>query len=119
MTRTRTRFRQPGYRVDKTAWSSFYGCAMSEHFWLVNIITSNYLVTMYLLKLLMEFKSTLYLVCMAFTIQKHAFSKNYLCKIGDFYLQLLEINDKDQEPNIGSQIKEQVKWDQVMRTKLF
>ena len=33
-----------------------------------------------------------------------------MCKIGAFYLQLLEINDQDQEPSekFGSQIQEQL-----------
>ena len=54
---------QPGQGVAKTAWSSIYGYVTSQHFSLVNqILTFNKKATIYLLKLLLGFKSLLYLI---------------------------------------------------------
>ena len=60
---TRTRSSQPCQRVAKTAWSSIYSYVTSEHFRPVNqILTSNKKVTINLLKLLLGFKSILFLM---------------------------------------------------------
>ena len=53
----------PGQRVAKTAWSSIYGYVTSQHFKPVKpILTSNKKATINLLKLLLGFKSILYLM---------------------------------------------------------
>ena len=60
---TRTRSRQPGQGVAKTAWSSIYGHVTSQHFKPLNqILTSTKKATIDLLKSLLGFKLILYLM---------------------------------------------------------
>ena len=94
------------------AWSSIYGDVTSQHFRPVNqILTSNKKATINLLKLLLGFKSNLYLMPSTQSSQACVFIK--ITFQNWFFLPPAENQVKN------SVLKSRNRCDQVMRTKSF
>ena len=89
------------------AWSSIYGCVTSQHFRPVNqILTYNKKATINLLKLLLGFKSILYLMPSTQHTQSCVFIK---ITVQNWFFFTSSVRDHWPEPSekLGSQIEEQ------------